>query len=446
MNLAVICAKDYKKSIKGLIESPKDDIKVLHTETIVKKDFIDVIQNINPHILVILRGAKYKDITEEEFLQKLLAFNTRIRIIYIYGLVADETAYENTVSYLKKLGITDIIKGRITPTQVHNIILNPIKEAEVTEKDSNSPTLLEDIEDLGLDDLLASALDEIEETEKDISTAVTPAEAETDTDMDIEEASAEAPAETETDTATVATPTEAPQKPSFLKNDNFDFFIIERETEYEKKITDIVGNIIIGVTSLLHRSGCTFSSIELAKVIQQNGFDACVVLSDENTYSNLSSFYLNDTDIFFVFENIKIYSPKSFSIAKGEHKIIINDLGILGDSTLNEFEETQIKIMMCDGSEWNLPILENYINENKTKPYLKQINFCFQNIGKARFSELYRAIVRKGLNNVFRLTTSEYCYQPSSENTKAYRSIMQTVFASKNNTKERGFKKLWQNT
>ena len=226
------------------------------------------------------------------------------------------------------------------------------------------------------------------------------------------------------------------QTPNFLKNDSFDFYIIERETEQEKKVTEVVGNIVVGVAELINRCGCTFASIELATVIKDNGFDVGVVISDETTYNNLSKYYLQDKNVFFVFENIKIYSPDCLSIAKGEHNIVIYDIGKLNDSNISFFEETQIKLMMSDGSEWGLPILEQYFEKNITLPYIKQIHFCFQNIGKERFTEIYRALNRKGISQTYRLITSETVYKPSSDNVKAYKTIMKSVFASKNNEKD----------
>lgn len=424
MNVVVACSKDFRKSIRDLIESPKDNIKVLHIETLIKEDFIQTLNNINPHVLVMLRGVKYRDITEEDFLSKLIALNSKIRVVYIYGLVTDEEEYSRTVGFLSRLGITDITRGRITPQEVTEVLLGT-HQTQIPEAVPLPPEpdfgAQEEQEDLGLEELFEAELKRIEAEE-----AVTVNH--TDNDNNSEEEKIKEVKE--------ASP-QSVAKPTFTQSADFDFFVVEREVERETKVTNVVGNATVGVASLLPRSGCTFAAVELAKVIQSNGFDVCVVFFDKETYNQLARYYLSDKDVFFELEGLKIYSPDGLSIAKGEHRIVVQDIGTLSESNRAEYEETQIKVLMCDGSEWNLPFLEDFIENGKTLPYLKQINFCFQNIGKERFSEIYRSLSRKGLDKVFRLTTSESCFQPSSENTKAYGGIMQAVFAAKQDTKKR---------
>ena len=459
MNVVVACDKTFKKSIKPLIENKEKDIKVLHIENLVKKDFVDNIISINPHILIILRGVKYKDTTEEEFLNHLIALNSHIRVIYMYGTVIDEKEFADTVNVLCNMGIYSIIRGRILPDDIQELIKSPMTYNEAQDlidenyrEKADNAFESEDIEvdeDEGIEELFEKALEEdnaevlsvpdTEEVKEEKPITPLPIELKADTDNINQEEKINKGVRADTERTNVRhSPTPAPmtEKPSFLKNDSFDFFVIERETEQEKKVTEVVGNIVVGVAELINRCGCTFASIELAKVIKDNGFDVGVVLSDENTYNNLSKYYLQDKEIFFMFENIKIYSPNGLSIAKGEHSIVIYDIGKLDDNNISLYEETQIKLMMSDGSEWNLPILERYIEESISLPYIKQVHFCFQNIGKERFTEIYRALNRKGISQIHRLITSETVYKPSNDNIKAYKTVMKSVFASKNSEKD----------
>ena len=96
------------------------------------------------------------------------------------------------------------------------------------------------------------------------------------------------------------------------------------------------------------------------------------------------------------------------------------------------FEKSDIKIVMCRGTEWDISYLEEYLN--LPLPYIKEINYCFYPISQPDFLKFNKAMIQ-GHCKAYRLRTSPNYTNPCEWNRNVYSEILH-LYTDVNTTKK----------
>ncbi len=202
----------------------------------------------------------------------------------------------------------------------------------------------------------------------------------------------------------------------------------------------LTAHITVAVSQLIHRTGCTHVSVELASFLKQK-YSVGVVFSDNETYLNFAD-YLNvecSINDGFKYNGVSYYSPACLSISQGNHEITIKDFGIVSDDELTEYEKCPYKLMVADFGFWNVSVIEQYI-VNSAMSYVPQTYFLFNLIGENRFTDKILPLAQKGYK-VFRLSASESCFEYSVHNAEVYGKIFNLADAPQPKKKQGIFKR-----
>lgn len=378
MNILLVANKRYKKTFEAVIQDSNNTL--LGCEYQIRNGFIrKVTDDYNPHIIVIHRNAPVKDdIQIKDVIALLRIKKPNMRIIYVYGNVSDHEHFDDLYNYLvNNCQIYDIIYKKKTNEQMLGIIENPM-----TLKD-----LLNENKEEESDDIV---VEEPEEEEKEIEA----------TEVDIEN-----------------------------ENSLYSNFDIMEVTEYNEDIPEIIEikNIVIGVTELMHHSGCTHTSFEICEFLSERNRSCCVILNDYKTYKSLADFYQIPDDLvdggFTIKQHINVYPYSQFAEVKEKYNYIIIDFGYFRmEQHSEDFHGCHIKIMLCSSAEWDISTLMNYINLTQVD-YIRDINYCFYPISQTKFIAYNKKLI-KGKCKGYRLQTSQDWLQPCNENKDVYLDIL----------------------
>lgn len=217
----------------------------------------------------------------------------------------------------------------------------------------------------------------------------------------------------------------------------YKLFVVQVETEYDNYVAEIVGNITISVSKLPKAVGCTHIAIELAQTLKHSKYDCAVVFSDNETYEGFADYFAIDkASNSFEYDGITYYKPMGLYRAKGNHKVVVADMGQFDSLDNREFEASQIKVVVVDAGIWNIRHFEDFIKQDDA--LVSQIHYCVNFIGCQRYqSKIYAPLKNKGIY-VYRIAESESALQPCKDNTNCYKRILSMLLDNKSKKKRKG--------
>ena len=81
-----------------------------------------------------------------------------------------------------------------------------------------------------------------------------------------------------------------------------------------------------------------------------------------------------------------------------------------------------MKIMLCSGAEWDMPLLLNYVNYS-TESYLRDINFLFPRVTQGKFVKYSKQLMKSGIVS-YRLHHSPDWSHPHTDNMSVYKAVL----------------------
>ncbi|MEG0614206.1 MAG: hypothetical protein RR540_00505 [Oscillospiraceae bacterium] len=378
MNIVLVSSKKFRKDYEPILQKAENTI-LLGCEICIKNGFVNkIIEDYNPHTLIIANGVQIKDeIDLKDMISLLRLKRPTLRIIYIYGEIKDINSFNGLETFLLQNEIFDIFSGVITAEKMLNLISMPLTlEAYQESKIDKSAEKI----------VIEEAI--IEEKVKVIDKS--------QVEMD---------------------------KQSQLLTE----FDIAEITTINQDIEEIVEikNITIGLTELLHHSGCTHISFEIASFLSDRKKSVCIVICDGKTYNSLANFYEIDLDLAkagFAIKNISIYPFAKLDEVKKQYNYIICDFGYPRSEQQEAFADCIVKMMLCSSAEWDITTLMNYINLSQ-HDYVKEINYCFYPISQPKFLAYNKRLI-KGNCSAYRLQTSNDWCSPCLENCEVFLDIL----------------------
>ena len=391
MNAILLSSKSRRKFYDSIVKEMMD-FCIVSNMLIAKSAAVNQIEEINPHCVIIDKSVKMKDIDMEGFICLLRLKVQNLRIIYNFGTVEDvnDTAFRNTVAFLQQQKVYDII---INDNEVQQIIEKPMKFGDITEK-------IQDV--IELKKKLTVKSDEhtgINEEKKENAKV---------------------------------------ELNFFALSDNYDFDI--------NNITEIIDDgedrkdncLTIAICQLQHHLGCTRTSFEMAKYLYSKLKNPCVVMTDNETYRNMLSFYRYKTTAAadgFSIDNIHVLPFNSLENAQRTYTHVIIDIGYFKPEYELALRKSDIKIMMCSAAEWDLIHISRWLNYPRYD-YTRDINYLFT-ASQQRYVQLNKSLL-KGNCMAYRVD-----YNDHSFNKKVYEMIMKRYDLRKPNAhKKRKIMKL----
>lgn len=375
MNLVIACDKKVQKQLSK-IEFRENNYSVLAYINEITNGFSDTVNRKLPHILVVFNGIKDKDNILIEELEQMLKLLPHLRIVYVYG--SPDNDFQERKDKLTALGIYDI--------------------------------LLKDLSDIKFKDNLLSVLDKGMNAE--------------DLEKSIEQYEA----------MTKSIEMEAAR--NYIYDDTFvDLSRNALNEEYQNASVEQIdipqeyigaGSITIAVSSVIVNSaGVVLTAIEMATVLLQAKENVSIFLRDE-TYKRFLAFHgIKNADGGCTLNKLPIYPLSLYEKYKRRSRFDVVDLTNNGNITDRErkiFETAEIKIQMCRGTEWDISMLQEYLNSDL--PYLKEINYCFYPISQKDFIRFNKSMI-KGHCKACRLRTSPNYIHPCDWNRDVYASILE---------------------
>lgn len=373
MNLVIACDKRIQKQVSGF-KFKEHNHNVLAYINEIGSNFADRIENNLPHILVIFNGISDKDNVIFGELERMLKLLPHLRIIYVYG--KPDVDFEDTKEKLTALGIYDI--------------------------------LLTSLGDIKFKDNLLSVLDKgmsAEDLEKSIQQY-----------------------------ETMTKPIEVERVHNYIDdNTPVDLSKIALNEAYHNDIEQVdlpqeyigAGNITVAVSSVIVNSaGVVLTAMELSIVLLQAKETVSLFLRDE-TYKRFLAFHnIENADGGFTLNKLPIYPLSLYEKRKHRSHFDVIDLTNNGNMTDRErkiFEKSEIKLQMCRGTEWDIAVLQEYLNSGL--PYLKEINYCFYPISQKDFLKYNKSMIQ-GHCKACRLRTSPNYTSPCDWNRDVYADIL----------------------
>ena len=185
------------------------------------------------------------------------------------------------------------------------------------------------------------------------------------------------------------------------------------------------GNITIAISSVIVNSaGVVLTAMEIATVLKQAKETVSLFLRDE-TYKRFLAFHnIENANGGFTLNKLPIYPLSLYEQRKRRSRFDVIDLTNNGNMTDRErkiFEKAEIKLQMCRGTEWDIAVLQEYLNSGL--PYLKEINYCFYPISQKDFLKYNKSMIQ-GHCKACRLRTSPNYTSPCDWNRDVYADIL----------------------
>lgn len=110
MNVVLLADKKVRKNFEAAVRK-KPDITLLGVEMVIRGNTMTRIsEHHNPHVLIIYRNVPAKDGLEvNDVISFLRIKKPSMRIVYVYGTIADKTDFAMTAEFLMQNGINDIV-------------------------------------------------------------------------------------------------------------------------------------------------------------------------------------------------------------------------------------------------------------------------------------------------------------------------------------------------
>ena len=374
MNIVLLADKKHRKGFEQAVKD-NPDIALLGVEMLIRGNTMSrIAEHHNPHALVIWRGVTEKDgVTAQDLISFLRMKKPSMRMIYVYGEVTDTVEFLSTVEVLQENGITDVV----TSTDLTDIVQH-----------IEHPMTADDLQAL-LDDLL-------HEDEQEEQTAT-----QQDNDpQNYEELHLDFP--------------------SVTAAQNFDIdkiMTFTRTSEQDKPIT-------IGIMALQHHNGCTHTSFEIAGQLAKK-YSAAICMADRSTLDAYAGFHQIATGTAsegLTVRGIDVYPYDKLREISGQYSATVCDFGYFREEYTKAFGECDVRIMLCSGAEWDVPLIMKYVNY-PTVDYVRRIFYCFTRTTAKKFQAYNRQLMKAGCV-AFRLHNSPAWTTPHKENTEIYRKML----------------------
>lgn len=379
MNIVIYSNKKIKKYFDANMDLKQYNITVLGYETEMRTNFVKrITEDYNPHTLVVFDGVKQqKGFDFFSCLKELREKNPNLRIIYLYGNIENEADFLTKAEKLLPYEIYDIVTFSLYSQgfkkQFVDLLENPMSKDEFQssiEKSGQEQTVISDT--------LKTEIQKIIDT-----TPVFFSQSDNDAEFDV-------------DTA-----------------ENID------EVQEHLKDTE---NISVGVSCVTFNSGVAQTAFEIAIMLSQSKNKTALFLSNER-YSRYLKFHgVEKADNGFTANGLPIF-PQSEAEQAVNYKFAVYELTDTKNSSeqLKTFENADVKISLCTGTEWDISYLQEYLNSPVS--YLKDINYCFYPISQPDFMKYNRQMI-KGHCKAYRLRTSPNYTNPCQWNRDVYTDIL----------------------
>lgn len=373
MNLVIACDKKIQKQLSGF-KLKEHNHNVLSYINEVGSNFADRVENNLPHILIVFNGVKDKDNVLFEELERTLKLLPYLRIIFVYG--KSDNSFQKTKNKLTSLGIYDILLTNLADIKFKNNLLSVL----------NKSMSKEDLE---------KSIEQYEAMTKPIEVKTVRNYIDDDTPVDL-------------------------SKSALNEEYHNEIEQIDIPQEY-------IGarNIAIAISSVIVNSaGVVLTAMEIATVLKQAKETVSLFLRDE-TYSRFLAFHnIENADGGFTLNKLPIYPLSMYEQRKRRSRFDVIDItnnGSITDRERKIFEIAEIKLQMCRGTEWDIAVLQEYLNSGL--PYLKEINYCFYPISQKDFIKYNKSMI-KGHCKACRLRTSPNYTSPCDWNRDVYADIL----------------------
>lgn len=377
MNYVLVSSKKTASSYSGII-SKTPNVNLLGVEHVIKNNFISkVTDTYNPHTVIITKDVPIKTGGNIIEIISLLRFRMHdIRIIYVYGTIEDQSAFDNFSEKLISLGVFDIIT-------------KPFIDV--------FPTIAEHAWDL--QDLYES----LKSTDESTKAYICPEE----TREVVPLVSSKKNVKLDYESAQIAT---------------FDVNNIETIHEQTYKLPE---KFSISISALEHNVGCTHLCFEIATYLKGKSKRVCVVLFDETVYLNLTKFYdvpeARSAEGIIINDIAVIPYTIINSIKKEDYDVVISDYGVTPDE---EQSKVNIRIKLCDAADWHISNLMNYINTSTSSDSIDSTVFFFSPLtNPSKFHKYNRQLFKSGYK-AYRLHASIDSLQPCPENIIVYDTLI----------------------
>ncbi len=390
MNLVILCDKNTQKYLTRNIDFAENNYGILSYENELRSDFAQKIARLLPHIVVIFRGYRTRGTDLIEEIQKVKEELTEIRVVYIYGKITNEQDFLDTTTELIDNKIYDISISELYEQGFKKEFFDLLK----------TPMTLNDFEELLQKRTENNKYFEVSETLKtEIAKVVD--------NTKVRLNNAEIAADYSEDTTT-------------------QFDELQEQKDMER--------FIICISSVHNSSGVIQTAFEMAIVLSQAKQSVSLFIPD-NVYNRFLKFHEIDTEFAqngCIVNRLPIYPISVYNSENTTAKYTITAVLDISDQL---FENADVKIVMCRGTEWDISYLEEYLN--LPLPYSKEINYCFYPISQPDFLKFNKAMI-KGHCKAYRLRTSQYYTKPCEWNKNVYTEILH-LYTDINTNKKTGF-------
>lgn len=389
MNLVILCDKTVQKYLSRNLDFKEHNHSVLSYENELRSDFANRISQLMPNILVIFRGYRTRGTELVSLIPDIRKKLPNIRIVYIFGKINDEKEFLDLSTELVSNDIYDIsildLYGQGFKKDFFELLKTPMTADDFqnllkANKEENTPIISETLKN---------------EINKIIDNT----------------------------------------KVNFNKSELLSDFSEESVTQTDE-LQEFTKSeqLRISVSSVNNSAGIIQTAFEIAVVLSQAKQSVSLFLPDD-IYNRFLKFH--DIDITVAksgctVNKLPIY-PGSVYENNQSAKYIIT---AVFDNKNKLFENADIKVLMCRGTEWDISYLEEYLNLPLS--YSKEINYCFYPISQQDFIKFNRAMA-KGHCKAYRLRTSPNYTNPCQWNRDVYAEILHLYTAV--NTEKKFFGK-----
>lgn len=387
MNAVLFASKSRNKTY---VEEMKDaiDFRFVGWYPVIRGNSTSGISDLNPHMIVIDHSVKFKDIELLDFIILIRNKFPEIRIIYSFPNEVDfeDNDFLNLLDNLTTKRVYDVI---IPGFKIKDVIEQPLKLGEVREKIEEEKNRYKKIE-----------ISENKENDDEV-------------------------------------------KQENIKID-MDHFALSDKGFDIRKITKIIdegevrrkGSVQIALYELQHHNGCTHTAFELAQYLKEQNSEPCIVMLDKYTYESLLMYYHIKTSSGaegVSMKGIHIFPETELEKVRESYTHIILDVGYMRKQNEIMISQSDLKIMLCSASEWDMYPVSNFLNYNETMN-VRDICYLFLTSRK-RFLKLNKAIMKGGYSS-YRLDMSDSCYSPCENNTKVYKELLKRFILSEKKKKK----------
>ena len=387
MNLVILCDRNTQKYLARNIDFTENNYAVLSYENELKTDFAKKIITLMPHIVVVFRGYRERGADLIEEILKVKTDLPDVRFIYIYGKITDEQNFLAEITRFLDNGIYDISLSELYEQGFKKDFFDLLKmPMDIEDFEFILQKRAENNRYFEVSDTLQTELAKVVDTTK------------------VKFSKSEITAE-------------------YSENETANFDELQEWQNSER--------YIIGVSSVHNSSGVIQTAFEMAIILSQAKQSISLFLPD-GVYNRFLNFHEIDTNAArngFTVNGLPIYPLSVYGSENTTAQYTITAVLDIRDTL---FEKSDIKIVMCRGTEWDISYLEEYLN--LPLPYIKEINYCFYPISQPDFLKFNKAMIQ-GHCKAYRLRTSPNYTNPCEWNRNVYSEILH-LYTDVNTTKK----------